>query len=136
MSISWNEACRAVRTQAEDRCAYCRMHQSLQGSTFHVEPHAEGGSNDPENLCLACPGYSLRKSNRVSGIDRMTGDENRLFHPRQRLWPEYFRWKRFEVIGRTAIGPTTSAALQLNDEIKLRIREAEGLFGLFPPEDK
>ena len=26
-----------VRARAGDRCEYCRMHQSLQGATFHVE---------------------------------------------------------------------------------------------------
>ena len=40
------ETLRLVSTRAGDRCEYCRMHQSLQGATFHVEhivPRSRGG---------------------------------------------------------------------------------------------
>jgi hypothetical protein len=30
------EVARLVALRAGDRCEYCRMHQSLQGATFHV----------------------------------------------------------------------------------------------------
>ena len=42
-----------VRSRAGDRCEYCRMHQSLQGATFHVEhvrPASAGGPSSPDNL--------------------------------------------------------------------------------------
>jgi hypothetical protein len=34
---SWSEHAREVETRAGSRCEYCRMHQALQGATFHVE---------------------------------------------------------------------------------------------------
>jgi hypothetical protein len=39
------------------------------------------------------------------------------------------------IIGRTDIGRVTVRALQLNHPQRLRIREAEQTFGLFPPDD-
>ena len=38
-----------------------------------------------------------------------------------------------EVVALTAIGRATVAALDLNHERRLRIRQAEQMFGLFPP---
>ncbi len=34
---SWRDIIHQVEERAEDRCEYCRMHQALQGGTFHVE---------------------------------------------------------------------------------------------------
>jgi hypothetical protein len=34
---SWAETVRQVEDRAQQRCEYCRMHQALQGATFHVE---------------------------------------------------------------------------------------------------
>lgn len=54
-----SEAARTVVERAKHRCEYCRMHQSLQGATFHIEhiqPASRGGSDSKGNLALACPG--------------------------------------------------------------------------------
>ena len=54
-----------VEQRAAGRCEYCRMHQSLQGATFHVEhivPTVLGGSSTLSNLAWACPGCNLQKS--------------------------------------------------------------------------
>ena len=48
-----------VKERAEHRCEYCRMSQSLQGATFHIEhilPRSHGGTTHLANLALACPG--------------------------------------------------------------------------------
>ncbi len=53
-----------VRERAGDRCEYCRMHQSLQGATFHVEhilPKSLGGPTDMKSLAWVCPGCILAK---------------------------------------------------------------------------
>ena len=50
---SWSEITHQVKERAGDRCEYCRMHQALQGGTFHVEhiiPSARGGPSTLENL--------------------------------------------------------------------------------------
>lgn len=70
---------RDIARQAEDRaggrCEYCRMHQSLQGATFHLEhvvPHSRGGDAQLDNLAWACPSCNLHKSNRVESVDPET----------------------------------------------------------------
>ncbi len=93
MSESWAETCRRVVTRAGSRCEYCRMSQSLQGATFHVEhvtPRSLGGSDSPDNLALACPACNLAKSNRTTAPDPECGFPALLFHPRQHIWAEHF----------------------------------------------
>jgi len=53
MTPSQAEIFRLVRERAGDRCEYCRMHQALQGATFHLEhitPGSCGGATALENL--------------------------------------------------------------------------------------
>ena len=126
-----------VRERAAGRCEYCRMAQSLQGGTFHLEhivPQSNGGSSTAENLALACPGCNLHKADRVSAIDPDTEIEARLFHPRTDSWSAHFGWDGERVVGKTATGRATLALLQFNHPRRVRIRVAEAGFGLFPPD--
>src|SRR5215813_230270 len=96
---------RAVRSRADGHCQYCRMHESLQGATFHIEhiiPQSKGGLSNLENLTLACPGCNLRKSDRVMGIDPKTGAESPIFNPASQLWSEHFRFSGYLLEGLTA----------------------------------
>lgn len=127
-----------VRQRASVRCEYCRMHQSLQGGTFHIEhivPTSRGGDSELTNLALACPGCNLHKSNRTEFADPLTGETVPLFYPRQGRWHEHFEWDEFEIVGLTPTGRATVAALKFNDARRIRIRQAEKMFDLFPPDD-
>lgn len=135
---SWSETERLVRERAASRCEYCRMHQSLQGATFHIEhiiPSAKGGPSTFDNLALACPSCNLRKSDLTEALDPQSGQLVSLFHPRKDTWAENFEWDEFRVAGLTAVGRATIATLDFNHERRLRIRDAERLFDLFPPEE-
>ena len=135
VSVS-SEIIRQVRARARDRCQFCRMHQSLQGATFHVEhviPMSAGGTSDPSNLVLACPSCNLHKSNRIDAADPESGKSVRLFHPLNDTWRDHFEWQEFSVVGRTAEGRATASALRLNEPRRLKIRQAEAQFDLFPP---
>jgi hypothetical protein len=123
----------AVRERAGDRCQYCRMHQRLQGATFHIEhvvPRAKGGTDELLNLALACPSCNLHKADRTTAIDPVTGDEVALFHPGQQAWSSHFRFNGHRIEGLTPIGRATVAALNLNHPRRLRIRAAEERLGL------
>lgn len=136
--MTWAEVVRLVQTRARQRCEYCRMHQSLQGATFHIEhvvPSSRGGSDDPDNLALACPRCNLHKSDRIEVADPDSNETVSLFHPRKDRWTEHFRWDGYRIIGVTLIGRATVFALNLNHARRLLIREAEELFGFFPPTD-
>ena len=50
-------------------------------------------------------------------------------------WREHFDWDELEIIGLTPIGRATVVALKFNDVRRLRIRQAEKMFDLFPPDD-
>ena len=55
---SWTDTERQVEARAGERCEYCRMHQALQGATFHIEhvvPRSRGG---PDDLSKSCVGLS------------------------------------------------------------------------------
>lgn len=130
------EIARAVEARASGRCEYCRMHHSLQGATFHVEhivPRCKGGDSQPGNLAWCFPSCNLHKADRVEFTDPVSGGVASLFNPRQMHWEEHFEWDGFRLNGRTPVGRATAAALDLNHPRRLRIREAEGMFGLFPP---
>ena len=114
------------------------MRQSLQGATFHIEhvvPQSAGGPDTADNLAIACPSCNLGKSNRVRAADPETGEEAPLFNPRSEQWPDHFAWGEGRtVLGLTPIGRATVAALNLNHPRRVRIREAESLLDLFPPD--
>ena len=113
------------------------MHQSLQGASFHLEhiiPLARGGTSDLENLAWACPGCNLKKSDRIQASDPESQAVVSLFHPRIQRWDEHFTWDEYQLNGLTAVGRATIAAFDLNQERRVRIRQAEQMFGLFPPE--
>lgn len=128
---------RLVTMRASNRCEYCRMHQALQGGTFHLEhvlPKSRGGETTLDNLAWACPGCNLRKSNRVEVKDPTCNANVPLFNPRTDIWHEHFVWDDYQATGLTLIGKATIAALQMNDDRRQLIRQAEQTFGLFPPD--
>lgn len=132
-----DELRREVERRAAGRCEYCRMHQALQGAAFHVEhvvPRSRGGDSTPANLALACPGCNLHKADCVESNDPETGDLVSVFNPRRDRWSEHFRWDRYLIVPRTAVGRATAARLQFNLARRVQIRRAEALFALFPPE--
>jgi HNH endonuclease len=138
VSLSWAETTRRVVSRAADRCEYCFMHQALQGATFHVEhitPQTRGGGDHLDNLCLACPRCNLMKSDRTTAVDPLDGSPVPLFNPRTERWRHHCEWDGYRVVALTPVGRGLVETLGLNEPRRLRIREAESLFGLFPPAD-
>src|SRR5438105_3291516 len=110
MSDHRSKLAQQVVARAGDRCEYCRMHQSIQGALFHIEhivPRIDGGSDDTDNLCLACPSCNLHKSDRTTGIDPDSNQMTRLYHPRMNKWIDHFAWIGYEIVGLTACGRAT-----------------------------
>jgi hypothetical protein len=101
----------------------------------HVYPESEGGHLELENLVWACPSCNLRKSDRLTAVDPLTGTEVPLFHPRRDRWADHLRFEEFELRGLTAVGRAVIAAFDLHSERCVLIRQAEAVFGLFPPDD-
>lgn len=84
----------------------------------HIIPQSLGGSDDPENLALACRRCNERRYNFITGFDRHTQTVVPLFNPREQQWSEHFIWTADarEIVGVTPTGRATCDRLDLNDD--------------------
>lgn len=122
-----NEPTKAtVRERAGNRCEYCQRHQDDSPlAPLHIEhiiPKKHGGSDEIENLALACIDCNLHKGTNLAGIDPETDEITQLFHPRLQLWSDHFKWAGICLVGRTAIGRTTVRVLDTNSDDRLALR--------------
>lgn len=126
-----------VRRRADGRCEYCRVHQDdVDFFTFHVEhiiPRQHGGSDNAENLCLACRECNLAKGTNLTGL--LDGKIVPLFHPRRQVWKRHFRWKGGVLVGRTRAGKVTVQVLNMNAADRVVVRESLCDEGRFPPSE-
>jgi hypothetical protein len=117
-----------VRERAGDRCEYCQLPQRLSPlarlQIEHVRPKKHGGSDDIDNLALACIDCNLRKGPNLTGISPETGNVVELFHPRQLSWSEHFTWDGVLIVGITDVGRTTIRVLDMNAEERRQVRIA------------
>lgn len=115
-----------MRERAANRCEYCQLHQDDSPlASLHVEhihPKFHGGTDDSENLALACIDCNLHKGTNLTGIDPETNQVTELFHPRRHRWEDHFEWHGIHIVGRTAIGRTTVGVLRMNSDDQLALR--------------
>jgi hypothetical protein len=137
--VAISESLRArIRQQAGDRCGYCRSPQRYILGTLeidHIVPVARGGSDDEDNLWLACRLCNAFKGTQTHGVDPATGRRVRLFNPRRQVWSRHFQWSAdgAAVQGRTPTGRATVIALQFNNVIACLVRSAWISAGWHPP---
>ncbi|MBW4694143.1 MAG: HNH endonuclease [Lyngbya sp. HA4199-MV5] len=136
----------AIRERANYVCEYCHSPKRLSANRFtvdHLIPKSLGGSDDFDNLALACRRCNERRYNFVAGVDPETQAIVPLFNPRQQKWAEHFVWLDRGVVvkGTTPIGRATCIRLDLNDT---RYSENDSIratrrfwlkIGLHPPTD-
>lgn len=117
-----------VRQRANDSCEYCQRRQSDSPLiSFHVEhiiARKHGGTDDIENLALACAECNLHKGSDLSGIDPVTSAVERLYDPRSQAWRDHFCWQGLRIEGLTPTGRATVSTLDLNSLARLRVRLA------------
>ena len=90
----------------------------------HIRARKHGGTDELPNLCLACIHCNLHKGTNLTGIDPDTDAITELFNPRRQLWEEHFEWVGASIAGRTAIGRTTVAVLDLNSDEQIELRSS------------
>lgn len=110
-----------IRRDAGNRCGYCLTPQEIISMLFeikHLHPIAEGGTDDEENLWLACRNCNGFKHAKTHTVDPQTKREVPIFNPRTQNWNEHFKFSKdqTEIIGKTACGRATVIALKLNYE--------------------
>lgn len=123
-----------VRERAGHVCEYCRLIQAAQPwARFHVEhirPRQHQGTDDLDNLCLACGHCNRFKGPNLASIDPVTDELTPLFNPREDDWHEHFSLAEHRILGISAIGRVTVALLNMNaaDRVQLRVELShEGL---------
>lgn len=140
MSSITDEMRARVRAQAGDRCGYCHSPQRYVLGPLeidHITPLARGGTDDEENLWLACRICNGYKGIQTQGYDPVTGRQVRLFNPRQQRWTEHFAWSEdgTRIVGLTDCGRATVLARQLNNVIAVMVRREWVAAGWHPPEE-
>ena len=115
-----------VRQRAGNCCEYCGAKEGLRARLrFHVEhivARQHGGSDDADNLALACHLCNAHKGPNLTGIDPTNGEITPLFHPRKNQWEAHFVNIAGEIIGQTPIGRVTVAVLAMNHPARVEAR--------------
>lgn len=87
-----------IRERAQNACEYCHLDQDDSPlATLHIEhiiPKIHGGSDDVDNLALACIDCNLHKGTNLTGIDPESNALTELFHPRRPTMERAFRVER------------------------------------------
>jgi hypothetical protein len=88
----------------------------------HIVAKQHDGSDNVDNLALACHLCNLKKGTNLSGIDPLTGQVVSLFHPRREKWSGHFIFQGAEICGLSASGRATVHVLALNDPDRIELR--------------
>ncbi|MEB3295853.1 MAG: HNH endonuclease signature motif containing protein [Synechococcales bacterium] len=110
-----------VQQRANFRCEYCHYPKILSSAPLsidHLTPKSLGGTDDLDNLALACRRCNECRYNFTTGTDPKTALETPLFNPRRDTWGDHFIGSADAtlIIGRTPIGRATCERLDLNDD--------------------
>ncbi|MBS1796939.1 MAG: HNH endonuclease [Acidobacteria bacterium] len=115
-----------VAERAEHLCEYCRAPEAVCNFPFEVDhfiPLSQNGSNETENLVLACRSCNAFKAFHEIGLSEES-TAARLFNPRRDTWTEHFHFnpETFEIEGLTAIGWGTINRLKVNSPSQRQAR--------------
>lgn len=125
-----------VRARAADCCEYCQLPQAitvLPHELDHIIAQKHGGATMSANLCLACFYCNSNKGPNIAGIDPDTEQVTALFHPRRDRWSDHFFWSDGTLVGKTAIGRTTTVVLGINLADRIENRRLLIISGIWLP---
>lgn len=109
------------------------MQTALPWARFHIEhirPRQHQGTDELENLCLACGHCNRYKGPNLASIDPATEKLTPLFNPRTDAWSDHFFQAEHRILGVSAIGRVNVSLLNINapNRVQLRMELAsEGL---------
>jgi HNH endonuclease len=126
-----------VEERAKKLCEYCQSPLEFSSDPFsieHIFPITKGGTDDLENLALACQGCNGHKYSKTEGFDLISQTIVKFYNPRKDIWSEHFAWNEefTEVIGLTAKGRVTIKTLKLNRPRVINLRRILVLAGEHP----
>lgn len=129
---------RQVEARANGHCEYCLCLAQYALHTFeceHIIPLSKDGATDGKNLAWACAGCNRFKASRTDALDPQTDRIVTLYRPRTDRWQAHFVWNDdfTRMIGISASGRATIAALRLNRVGVVNVRQLLLLVGKHPP---
>lgn len=130
-----------IAARDRNRCAYCLTVEENCGLQMHIDhivPEVAGGPTTADNLCLACFSCNVHKGAQQTSVDPQTDETVLLFHPSQQNWRDHFAWRdgNTRIVGLTACGRATVAALKMNHSTVVQARRRWVAAGWHPPEDQ
>lgn len=128
---------RDVKNRARGCCEYCGTPSEYFPDLFEFEPiipRSAQGETKADNLAFTCAPCNRFKGARTTAVDPQKGRRVALFNPRRQKWERHFTWSDdgTEVIGRTATGRATVAALRMNRQPLKNLRAMLLLAGVHP----
>ncbi len=136
MASDITEALRTeVAGRAQQRCEYCRIHESDTGFRHqldHIVSRKHGGKSTVENLAYACVLCNRSKGADVASIHRTSGEIMRLFHPRRDRWADHFEIDASLIRARSEVGAVTLELLRFNAPERLAERGLLQTLGSYP----
>ena len=138
--MSFNKLKELLFGRANGLCEYCKSPANISSQPFiieHIIPKSKGGETTENNLALSCQGCNNHKYNKISGIDTVTQEDVKLFHPRNQTWKEHFSWSDdvLEILGINATGRITVEELKLNRQELKNLRKLLADVGKHPPKE-
>lgn len=124
-----------VWIRAAGRCEYCHIPFPEYRLPFQVDrivARQHHGWTGLDNLALACFHRNRHKGPNIAGRDPADGNVVRLFHPRNDVWTEHFRYDGVALRGLTEIGRATIEVLAINAPDFQEVRTALMNEGVFP----
>lgn len=118
---------RLVVIRAGGRREYCRFPVNVAELPFeidHIIAEKHHGLTVSENLAWACLSCNSHKGPNIAGIDPITSEIARLFHPRDDVWDEHFEWNGAWLRGLTSMGRATIDVLEINCSDEVAVRES------------
>lgn len=126
---------RQVIERASGCCEYCLLPQDVSLYTHevdHIVAEKHRGETVLKNLCLACLDCNRAKGSDFGSFDVETGEITLLYNPRRQTWDDHFRLEGSRIIPISPEGRVTVFVLKLNDEIRVRARQALLEAGQYP----
>ena len=125
-----------IRGLAGDCCEYCRVAQDERLAKFqidHIIPKKHGGSDENDNLALACLKCNGFKGSNVAALDPSTGDATKLYNPRLQRWDAHFQIKVDATLdGISPEGRATIIVMRINETSRVKQRRMSMSLGEYP----
>lgn len=118
-------------------CEYCLISEEdsyFQHQIEHIISLKHTGSDELDNLALACVFCNRNKGSDIASLIPETAEVVRLYNPRTDRWADHFQIDEAVIKPLTAIGEATIRILQMNHVDRILEREILSRLGRYPSE--